>query len=88
MSEYLAGLTGKPLFDAIRANQKRLDVCPRHNLEWPATGLRLNMKLRCNVCGAYMNFDDAASYVRGYIAAGGNPDDVAPWWNQPLPKED
>jgi hypothetical protein len=71
----------------IRANRDRVEGCKRHRIIWPAIR-RFGMKLDCAACGGKLSLSEVGAYVRGYMAAGGNPDDVAPWWNQPLTKED
>ncbi len=73
------------LLEEIRANQKRLDECKRHHFPTlPPTdqiGTMLGLKLTCSKCGGIMDARMAASYTRGYAAAGGDPNEIIPNWN-------
>lgn len=42
-----------------------------------------NGKIVCFNCGGAMDLIKVSEYVRGYIAAGGNPNDVWPGWLNP-----
>ncbi len=71
------------LLEEIKANQQRLDECKRHHFPtWPSGISRhLGLKVDCCNCGGQLDARMAASYTRGYAAAGGNPNDIIPGWN-------
>ncbi|AXC34286.1 hypothetical protein P7I17_gp32 [Escherichia phage Halfdan] len=64
------------LFAAIKENRRKLDACPRHLFDVGPPPYQLGQKVTCAICDGYMPVTDAAQYARGYMAAGGNPDDV------------
>ena len=66
------------LLKDIRANNAKRDACPRHL--FLSEKLTLGQPLRCEHCGSTMQITDAGFYVKGYMAAGGRPDDVWPGW--------
>lgn len=69
----------KALATKVRDNLGRLKSCHCHLfLDFDQAGL--GAKLRCEHCGGEMRISDVINYVRGYIAAGGNPEDVAQGW--------
>lgn len=77
-------MIGRPEIDElwakVRANSDRWHSCPRHH--FPHEGpVNLGQKLTCDVCGAEARLTDIGNYIRGYIAAGGDPRDVMPAWN-------
>lgn len=72
----------KTLFEAIVANNKRLDDCPKHLFE--NVPIAFHGRATCSVCGGSMDVLKISQYVRGYIAAGGDAEDVFPDWNKPL----
>lgn len=75
----------KEVLAEIRANTKRLASCPAHHFpEWEANMLCARLgegRARCSRCGGEMRFLDIARYREGYMAAGGNPEDVCPGWS-------
>jgi hypothetical protein len=62
--------------------RRRLDECPRHHFPHQAGGYVLGAKVRCDRCGGDLRLSDIGLYLRGYVAAGGNPDDVMPDWRE------
>lgn len=71
---------GKAMLAEIQENRRRLRECQRHRFErMPVPRLPME-RLTCAACGGKEQAGLVFSYVRGYIAAGGNPADVAPWW--------
>lgn len=64
------------LFAAIKENRRKLDACPRHLFDVGDPPYTLGQKVTCEICTGYMPVTDAAQYARGYMAHGGNPDDV------------
>lgn len=71
-------------FEAIDSNRKRLDACRMHAFPSAPACIDPGEKLLCTNCGGELNTILIAQYVRGFIAAGGDPVAVAPWWNEPL----
>lgn len=68
------------ILEEIKANQSLLDNCKRHH--FPTFGdVVLGMKLDCSKCGGRMDAIQAAAYTRGYVAAGGNGNDIIPGWS-------
>lgn len=83
----VGGLAMKPvseksrrLWEQVKANSARLESCPRHHFTYAK--VVVGRPVACDNCGGTMHLTDAGMYVRGYIAAGGNPDDVFPGWNK------
>jgi hypothetical protein len=72
----------KTLFEVIKANNRRLDDCPKHLFE--NVPIAFNARATCTMCGGAMDVLKISQYVRGYAAAGGNPEDVFPDWNKPI----
>ncbi len=68
------------IWDDVKVNRTRLDGCKRHL--WLYEKVTLGQPIKCEHCGGTMQLTDAGMYVRGYVAAGGNPDDVWPGWNK------
>lgn len=67
------------LLKDIRANHAKRDACPRHLFLYEK--LTFGQQMRCEHCRSTMQITDAGFYVKGYMAHGGNPDDVWPGWN-------
>ena len=66
---------------SVKANHSKLLNCVAH--QFPAQAeYGLGCKLTCTRCGGEMRLTDIATYLRGYAAAGGNPEDVLPGWGQ------
>lgn len=64
----------------IRADTAAWNACPKHRFpRLPGNG-PLSTRVRCEVCGVERMLVDVVEYVRGYAAAGGDPDDVLPGW--------
>lgn len=64
----------------MQENRNRLNECPRHF--WPTIEISIGAKCVCAKCGGYMPVLEAAEYLNGYRAAGGNPNDVLPGYNK------
>lgn len=69
------------MLEEIRANQKRLDECKRHHFPTFPERLMFRHKLTCANCGGEIDALQAYAYTRGYIAAGGNGNDIIPGWS-------
>lgn len=64
----------------VQANSARLEGCKRHRFDYST--VKLGQRLKCTHCGGELQLTDAGTYVKGYIAAGGNAEDVWPGWNR------
>lgn len=72
---------------AIKANNKKLDLCPRHRFS--GERVPLGYKYTCLECGGRISGINLMYYIHGYEAGGGNCDDIYPGWRDeenPLPK--
>lgn len=70
------------LMEEVRENVRRWQACPKHRFATGAEGVRLGDRVRCEACGVDVSLLDAATYVRGYMAAGGDPEEVFPGWGR------
>lgn len=68
----------------IRGNIAKRDACPRHLFR--GEKMKLGQPMQCEHCGGTMQITDAGFYVKGYMAHGGDPNDVWPGWNDKLPE--
>lgn len=73
------------IWEEIKANQERLDGCKRHHFptlpDTAAIPTALGLKLQCSKCGGTIDARMAYAYTRGYIAAGGDGNDIIPNWS-------
>ena len=65
-----------PLWEQVKANRAKLDACPRHRFD--SRPVKMGQKVVCLECGGETGLVDIGYYLKGYRAAGGNPDDVWP----------
>lgn len=74
----------KVMLEEIRANQALLDGCKQHHFPtWPLNiSGHLGLKVDCCNCGGTMDARMAASYTRGFKAAGGDPNKIIPGWDK------
>lgn len=76
------------LIEEVKANTARLKLCTLH--QFPAypplksQGSRsLPVRhLTCIRCGGQVDVINAIYYVRGYVAAGGNAEQIIPNWSE------
>ncbi len=73
--------------EELRQNRATLDECPKHRFPLKGVKLRLGARVMCTHCGGLLDLVRINDYARGYTAAGGNPEDVAPGWNDPINAE-
>lgn len=68
----------KSLWEQVKANQDKLRSCPAHKFG-KVLGARNNPPsgYPCENCKGYMSAHNIYIYTRGFKAAGGNPDNVA-----------
>lgn len=64
----------------VRANRALLKSCRRHTID-PST-YKFGHKLTCIHCGGTISATEYMAYVNGYIAAGGEANDVWPGWEK------
>lgn len=65
------------IWQMVKENRAKLNGCNQHTFD-PAQYDRLGAKLTCLKCGGVMPATDVGEYVRGFRAAGGDPDLVWP----------
>ncbi len=69
------------------ANVEKLNACPRHHFEMTDEQVKAGPaalfggKLTCLKCNGRMDMLHVNQYVRGYMAAGGNANDIMPGYN-------
>jgi hypothetical protein len=68
------------IYEEIKENQARLDACKKHHFPTFPERVEFGMKLDCSKCGGSMNAVHAFAYTQGYVAAGGNGNDIIPGW--------
>ena len=70
----------KQRLEDARANRAKLDSCKRHVflLDRMPIPVPAGYRETCVLCGGKMGAHEAYAYLKGYIAAGGNPLDVMP----------
>jgi DNA-directed RNA polymerase subunit RPC12/RpoP len=66
------------LFKRAKINRIKLDGCTLHRYDPEAFAIMFGAKAVCMNCGGEMGVLEIAQYIRGYIAAGGNPNLVLP----------
>lgn len=74
--------TADRLWHQAVSNNNKLNACPRHlfTAELPPVNERFQFKMTCEKCGGYMRLTDINQYIRGYIAAGKNGNEIWPGW--------
>lgn len=77
----------KQIWNEVNANRDRLQSCPRHTFQMLPNSMQ-RMKFNCTHCKGELRTDAMLQYVAGYMAAGGNPLDVAPWFMDQLTPEE
>ena len=63
-------------FRKILLNKIKLDSCKVHHFAESFEKLLDNNYMTCDNCGGEINYTQVNQYMRGYIAAGGNPSEV------------
>lgn len=76
-------IDSKAIYKRVRINRIRLDACPKHRFDVATFAIKFGAKSTCLECGGEMSVLDVAQYVRGYGAAGGDPNDVLPGFYTP-----
>ena len=64
------------IWEQVKANSTKLRACPRHR--FLGGEIRLGQKVVCLFCGGEMGLVSVGDYIRGYVAAGGDENDVWP----------
>lgn len=83
----MTGADNQRLWAEAQANVARLDGCSRHHFEMTDEQVNagpaalFGKKLTCQRCKGRMDMLGVNQYVRGFMAAGGNPNDILPGWN-------
>lgn len=69
----------KEMWLKIKENRDKLSSCSKHNFGKfvkSEKGYIAQRKLICENCGGYMELSDIYKYVQGYVANGGNSEDI------------
>lgn len=66
------------MLNAIQANRITLDNCPRHR--FILDKITMGEKCQCLRCGGWMPLTSIGDYVRGFVAAKGDPCEIVPDW--------
>jgi hypothetical protein len=66
--------------ERIKANTAKKAACPRHLLDLRRAPFA---RVVCGNCGGELDIGEALGYIAGYMAAGGDANDVAPNWEKP-----
>lgn len=74
----------KALYQKARDNRNSLDACPRHKFKDTGAPINFQTRYACEHCGGQLNALEASQYVRGFAAAGGDPESVFPGWYEPI----
>lgn len=67
----------------IKERVRREQNCPRHLYKIGPGPYGLGTYYICAHCGSRRRMFEIGQYLRGYVAAGGNPKDVCPDWKEP-----
>jgi hypothetical protein len=84
----LKPLTAAGLWAQVKANRDRLDGCKRHRFPAEVPGIEQGVggmfgrKIECLNCKGMMDLVALNYYVRGFEAAGGDPNSVLPGWRE------
>lgn len=63
----------------VKANRAKLDGCYRHLFDIPKP-ITMGAKYHCQKCGGQTSLTDIGWYIRGYVAHGGDANDIVPGW--------
>lgn len=75
-------IDAKALWAEVQDRTRKWHACPRHFFPPQQDGYRVGQRIACKHCGVAANLREIGDYVRGYIAAGGDPSDVMPDWTE------
>lgn len=64
----------------VKANSAKREACPRH--VFAGGDVKMGQKVTCLACGATMSLVEAGFYIKGFKAAGGDPNAIWPGWNK------
>jgi hypothetical protein len=88
----LSKLSGLPISDIdsiwadVKVNHAKIRACVRHRFpDAEANPVKMGAKVTCTACGGTLGLTDAGYYFDGFVAAGGNPDDVWPNFTRKTP---
>jgi hypothetical protein len=66
------------LWEEVKENNRKWRRCPKHFFPHKDGVYGLRAKATCANCGAWADLSAVMDYTRGYVAAGGDPNDVFP----------
>jgi len=73
--------TVKEKFERIKENRNKLNACPCHKFDLPSPPYKLGFKWTCLNCGGEMKGEAIFEYINGYVAAGGDANNIVEGWN-------
>ena len=73
-------IDAKAIWEDVKANRARLDACPRH--AFAPLPVKIGQPVTCTVCSGTLGLVDVSYYIRGFVAAGGDPNVVWPNWKK------
>ena len=73
-------IDAKAIWEEVKANRARLDRCTRHAFVGGA--VKLGQPVTCTACSGTLGLVDASYYIRGFMAAGGDPNLIWPNWTK------
>ncbi len=80
--QFLSDISGVPrkevsaIWVEVQENQRKLNSCKKHRFEGGAA--KMGQKFGCLECGGTLGLTDIGYYVKGYVAHGGNVNDIWP----------
>lgn len=83
--EALARISGIPsdevrgIWEKAKANDAIVRGCPRHRFSGEAV---IGKRKPCDACGGTLSLSDIGNYIRGYKAAGADPNDIWPGYSK------
>jgi hypothetical protein len=68
------------IWQDVKANRIKRQACPRHTIA--PNSYTFGRKVTCLNCEATIQATEYMAYVEGYVAAGGEANDVWPGWEK------
>jgi hypothetical protein len=81
----LSDATGLPvkeidgIWAEVKENHRKLNGCAKHKFLGGKIE-KMGAKYTCLNCGGTQGLSDIGAYIKGYVAAGGDAQDVWPGW--------
>lgn len=75
-----ASIEVRGLMQRVMANRRKLDGCRRHLFPTIGDNYQLGQRLTCVHCGGEMTLVEAGWYIRGWVAHGGDAQEIMADW--------